>query len=62
MGWILLLQIMELISIYTKTLVLTGWRIVPWSMLTYFLTFLFAFMADRFFRKVIRDEIIFKRD
>lgn len=37
--WIALMLIFELISIYTKTVVFTGWRLIPWSIITYLVTF-----------------------
>lgn len=38
-AWILLMLAFELLSLYTGTVVLTGWRVIPWSIVTYIFTF-----------------------
>ncbi|KPU44810.1 hypothetical protein OXPF_18960 [Oxobacter pfennigii] len=37
--WIIAMLIFELASLYTKTIVLTGWQVMPWSILTYVFTY-----------------------
>lgn len=49
--WVLLMLIFELVSIYTRTIVLTGWKIVPWSILTYVLTFGWINVMFRYIKK-----------
>lgn len=61
-GWIILVQILELISLYTKTIVLTGWKVVPWSPITYLITYLLVFLADGYFHKVIQDRTFLKKE
>lgn len=55
-GWIIFVQIFELISLYTKTIVLTGWRLIPWSPFTYIVTYLLLYQANECFRRIIPDE------
>jgi len=59
-GWIVFVQILELISLWTKTVVLTGWKVIPWSPLTYIITFALLLKADEYFRKVIQDKPLLK--
>ncbi len=61
-GWIIFVQVLELVSLYTKTIVLTGWKVVPWSPITYLVTYLFLFLADRYFHQVIQDKAILKKE
>lgn len=61
MGWILLFQMLELLSIYTRTVVLIGWEIIPWSPVTYLLTYLFVYWFDGILQKKIKDEFLLKR-
>jgi len=49
--WLVLMLIFELASIYTKTIVLTGWKIVPWSIITYFITFCWINLLFRYMKK-----------
>ncbi|HYE82592.1 MAG TPA: hypothetical protein VEG39_10575 [Clostridia bacterium] len=37
--WVAFMLLFELASIYTRTVVLTGWRVFPWSIVTYIATF-----------------------
>lgn len=60
-GWIVFVQILELISMYTKTVVMTGWKVIPWSQITYLITYLLLFAVDRYYHKVVSDEFIIKR-
>lgn len=52
-GWIALILVLELTSIYTKTIVLTGWRIVPWSIITYVLTYILIYLADKYLKRIL---------
>lgn len=50
--WILLMLAFELLSVYARTVVLTGWRVIPWSIVTYIVTFgwinlLFRYLLKR---------------
>lgn len=49
--WIVLLLAFELLSLYTRTIVFTGWRIVPWSIVTYILTFIWVNLLFRYLKK-----------
>lgn len=49
--WIVLMLAFELLSLYTNTIVLTGWRVVPWSILTYILTFSWINLFFRYLKK-----------
>lgn len=60
-GWIALLQGLEIASIYTRTIVLTGWRIIPWSPLVYLLTFLFICLLNKALKKVVKDQRLLNR-
>ncbi len=60
-GWIVLLQGLEIVSIYTRTIVLTGWRIIPWSPLTYLISFLFICLMVRALKKVVKDRQLLNR-
>lgn len=60
-GWILVLQVLEVITINTGTIVLTGWKIIPWSPVTYSITYLFVYLLDGFLKKNIRDEVVFRK-
>ncbi|HYF75076.1 MAG TPA: hypothetical protein VD757_00705 [Candidatus Nitrosocosmicus sp.] len=37
--WIILMLAFEYASLYTGTLVLTGWKVIPWSIITYVVTY-----------------------
>ena len=50
--WLVLMIAFELISLYIRTVVFTGWRLVPWSIATYLFTYgwinlLFRYMGKR---------------
>ena len=49
--WIVIMLIFELLSIYTRTVVLTGWRVVPWSIVTYIFTFGWINLLFRFLKR-----------
>ncbi|HNR05227.1 MAG TPA: hypothetical protein PKU88_01030 [Bacillota bacterium] len=48
---IMLLLVFEILSLYTRTIVFTGWRIVPWSIATYILTFVWVNLLFRYLKK-----------
>ena len=50
-AWLVLMLFFELISIYTKTVVLTGWRVMPWSIITYLITFTWINLLFRYLKK-----------
>lgn len=54
-GWIVFVLLLELGSIYTKTIVLTGWRIIPWSIITYVLTFWLIKLFDNLMKVYLPD-------
>lgn len=49
--WIVLMLAFELLSLYTGTVVLTGWRIIPWSIVTYIFTFGWINLLFRYLQK-----------
>lgn len=51
--WILALLALEIVSVLTKTIVFTGWKIMPWSLITYIVTFASVHFYDRYLRKVV---------
>ena len=38
-AWIACMLVFEFASLYTRTVVLTGWKVFPWSIITYIVTF-----------------------
>lgn len=50
-AWIVLMLIFELASLYTRTVVLTGWRVMPWSIVTYVFTFSWINLLFRYLKK-----------
>lgn len=46
--WIIGLLLFELLSIKTRTIVLTGWAIMPWSILTYAFTLLLLYLLNNY--------------
>ncbi len=50
-AWIVLMLAFELTSIYTRTVVLTGWRVMPWSIVTYIVTFSWINLLFRYLKK-----------
>jgi len=50
-AWIALMLVFELASFYTGTVVLTGWKVVPWSIVTYLFTFLWINLLFRLLNK-----------
>ncbi|MGE5677255.1 MAG: hypothetical protein ACM3ZR_04275 [Pseudomonadota bacterium] len=38
-AWTACLLVFEFASFYTRTVVLTGWKVFPWSIITYIITF-----------------------
>lgn len=49
--WIMLMLAFETASLYTGTVVLTGWKIIPWSVVTYIFTFLWINILFRILKK-----------
>lgn len=49
--WIALLLISELLSLHTGTIVFTGWRLIPWSIVTYIFTFVWINLLFRYLKK-----------
>ncbi|KUO72858.1 MAG: hypothetical protein APF77_00330 [Clostridia bacterium BRH_c25] len=50
-AWIVFMLAFELASLYTKTVVLTGWRVLPWSVITYIVTFAWINLLFRYLKK-----------
>jgi hypothetical protein len=46
--WIAGVFLLEHITILTRTIVLTGWNVLPWSILTYIVTFLWINLLYRY--------------
>ena len=52
-GWIVFLLLLELLSFATKTIVLTGWNVVPWSIITYVVSFLFIYLVNAYLKRTL---------
>ncbi|MHB1392158.1 MAG: hypothetical protein ACYCYE_03600 [Clostridia bacterium] len=50
-AWIVSMLAFELASLYTRTVVLTGWRVIPWSIITYIVTFSWINLLFRYLKK-----------
>ncbi len=50
-AWIVLMLAFELASLYTRTVVLTGWKVIPWSIVTYIVTFSWINLLFRYLKK-----------
>lgn len=46
--WIVAMLIFEYLSIVLNTIVFTGWRPIPWSLVTYFATYLWVYLLYRY--------------
>ena len=56
--WIICMLFFEYITILTKTIVFTGWKPIPWSIITYILTYygiytLYNYINTRIYKKHI---------
>jgi hypothetical protein len=49
--WIAFMMAFELLSFRTGTIVLTGWKVFPWSIVTYIVTYLWVYNSYVFFSK-----------
>lgn len=49
--WTVLMLAFELASFYTRTVVLTGWKVFPWSIITYLFTFLWINLLFRLLKR-----------
>lgn len=56
--WIAAMLAFEWVSIVTRTIILTGWRIFPYSYLTYIATYAWLFAFYRYLDKRIREESV----
>lgn len=50
-AWILAMLLFELASLYTKTIVLTGWKVIPWSIVTYAFTYSWIILLFNYMKK-----------
>lgn len=50
-AWTILMLAFELASLYTGTIVLTGWKVIPWSIATYLFTFLWINLLFRLLKR-----------
>jgi len=49
--WIVVMLLFEYVSVKTKTIVFTGWQPVPWSFVSYVVTFGWMYMFYRYMMK-----------
>lgn len=49
--WTVFLLTFEFASLYTGTVVITGWKVFPWSVITYLFTFLWINILYRLLKK-----------
>jgi len=54
-GSIILMLILELVSLQAGTIVLTGWRVIPWSVVTYIVSFYMLNIYNNFLLRVLPD-------
>ncbi len=52
--WIIGLTVFEYVSLLTKTLVFTGWKMFPWSFVLYILAYLWLYFFYRYLQRRIR--------
>lgn len=50
-AWIAFMLAFEAASLYTGTVVLTGWKVIPWSIVTYAITFGWINLLFRYMKK-----------
>lgn len=50
-AWTAFMLVFEVASFYAGTVVLTGWRVIPWSIVTYAVTFGWINMLFRYMKK-----------
>jgi hypothetical protein len=50
-AWTVFMLAFEVASFYTGTVVLTGWRVIPWSIVTYAVTFGWINLLFRYMKK-----------
>ncbi len=51
--WIIALLIFEILSLLTKTIVFTGWKMFPWSIVLYIVSYLWIYSLYRFLQRKI---------
>lgn len=56
MAWIALMVGFEYASLAFKTIVFTGWRIFPWSYITYIVTYTWIYFLNRLLVKAIKNK------
>ncbi len=49
--WIVFMMLFEYVTILSKTIVLTGWIIFPWSIVTYIVTYSWIYILNRYVSK-----------
>lgn len=54
-GFIIAILILEIVSLYTRTIVFTGWRLIPWSVITYIVSFGLIYVYNNFLKKALPD-------
>jgi len=54
-GAIIFLLILEIASLYTGTIVLTGWKVIPWSIVTYIVSFGLIYVFNNYLNRVLPD-------
>ncbi|WP_237266829.1 hypothetical protein [Thermoclostridium stercorarium] len=52
-GFTVAALIMEIFSLYSQTIVLTGWRILPWSVISYMVSFYLINLFNSFLLRVL---------
>jgi hypothetical protein len=50
-AWTACMLVFEFASFYTRTVVLTGWKVFPWSIITYIITFAWINLLFRSLKK-----------
>lgn len=47
--------LLELIALYTRTIVFTGWKVIPWSVVTYIISFGLIYAFNRLLIRTLPD-------
>jgi hypothetical protein len=58
--WIVIMLIFEYINLISKTIVFTGWKPIPWSIVTYIVTYTWVLFFYKYLSKRTPPEVIFK--
>jgi len=55
LGAIVIMLFLEMASLNTRTIVLTGWKVIPWSVIAYIVSFVFINIINNSLLRVLPD-------